>query len=258
MTAILGAQTREIAALRAELADMKEHKILGIPFWEGRLVGRRAVVARMASGKVNAAMITTIVTQHFRPSEIIVTGIAGGLHPDLRPGDIVIARQAVQHDMCRLHESGVEYRGARHPVLGKRGPVFLDAPQRLVEIAQRAAKQAEFIPIAPLDQKSSSHKVRVITGIVATGDAFVESEAKRKELREVLKADAVEMEGGAVAQVCYVVGAPWLVIRCISDLADGAAMADLETFADVAATNSARLVYAIVGLLGESERAGRP
>jgi adenosylhomocysteine nucleosidase len=257
VTAILGAQTREIAALRGELSDQKERKIMGIPFWEGRLAGRRAVVARMASGKVNAAMVATLIIEHFRPSEVIVTGIAGGLNPDLSPGDLVIARQTVQHDMVRQHESGVEHRGARHPILGRRNPVFMEPAVYLIEAAQRAAKQTEFIPIRQEDRNTSSHVVRVITGIVATGDAFVESEGKRKELRDLLKADAVEMEGAAVAQVCHVLGVPCLVIRCLSDLADQTAMSDLESFADIAATNSARLVYGILRLLAEGERSPR-
>jgi len=258
VTVILGAQTREIAALREQLAERKEQRILGLPFWEGRLAGRRVVVAKMSAGKVNAAMVATLAIEHFHPSEIIVTGIAGGLNPDLSPGDLVIAAKTVQHDMLRHHESGVEHRGARHPVTGRRNPVFLETPARLVEIAQRAARKTDFTPIAHEgDGRTSPHVVRVIAGIVATGDAFVESSDKRRELRELLQADAVEMEGAAVAQIGYQLNVPCLVIRCLSDLADQAAMADLESFADVAAVNSARLVYGIVGLLAESDRSAK-
>jgi len=248
VTAILGAQTREIQVLRDELQDRKEQRILGIPFWEGRLAGRRAVVARMSAGKVNAAMIATLVVEHFHPHEVIVTGIAGGLNPKLEPGDLVIATKTVQHDMMRQGDSGVEHRGARHPITGRRNPVFLEPPADLVEIARRAADQMRFIPIQSEDEKTT-HPVRVVTGIVATGDAFVESDEKRKELRDLLQADAVEMEGAAVGQVCYVLGVPCLVIRCMSDRADQAAMADLESFADIAAVNSARLVYGILHIL---------
>jgi adenosylhomocysteine nucleosidase len=258
VTAILGAQTREISALRGELSDPKERKILGISFWEGRLAGRRAVVVRTSAGKVNAAVVATLIVEHFRPSEVIVTGIAGGLTSDLAPGDLVIARQTVQHDMVRLNETGVEHRGARHPVSGRRNPVFLEPPARLVELAQRAAKEIPFIPIGPEDGAAASHTVRVVTGIVATGDAFVASADKRKELRDLLKADAVEMEGAAVAQVCYQFNVPCLVIRCMSDSADQTALTDLDAFADVAATNSARLVYGILKLLAEGEKSPNP
>jgi len=255
VTVILGAQTREISLLRDELAEKRETKILGISFWEGQLAGRRAVVARMSAGKVNAAMVATLAVEHFHPSEVIVTGIAGGLNPELTPGDLVIASKTVQHDMFRQQASGVEHRGARHPIHGRRNPVFLEPPPRLIETARRAASQTHFIPIGQGDRETSPRTVRVITGIVATGDAFVESDEKRAELRDLLKADAVEMEGAAVAQVCFVVGVPCLVIRCLSDLADQAAMSDLESFADIAAVNSARLVHGILRLLAEGERA---
>jgi len=256
LTAVLGAQTREIALLRDELEGRKERRFLGIPFWEGRIAGRRAVVAKMGSGKVNATVVATLLVEHFDPREVIVTGIAGGLNPRLGPGDLVIARKTVQHDMCRLYDGRVEYRGARNPVHGVRGPVFLAPPAHLLEIAQRAARRTRFTPIPYRDRASSPRAVRVITGVVATGDAFVASKAKRKQLREDLGADAVEMEGAAVAQVCYTFGVPCLVIRSLSDRADEAAVVDLESFADIAAENSARLVREILRELAEER--GQP
>jgi len=254
VTAILGAQTREISRLRDELADGKEHEILGIRFWQGRLAGRRAVIARMASGKVNAAMVATLAIEHFEPNEVIVTGIAGGLNPELGPGDLVIAERTVHHDVFRLRGSFVEYRGARDPVHGGRHPIFFEPPVYLLEAAQGAAKRAHFVPIAYKDRATSPHVVRVITGTVATGDSFIASDAKRDELRgEPLKADAVEMEGAAVTQTCRQLEVPCLVIRCMSDLATDAAIVELETFADVAAANSASLVREILRLLAEGE-----
>jgi adenosylhomocysteine nucleosidase len=255
VTVILGAQTREIAMLREELEDREEHDILGLRYWEGRLVGRRAVVARMASGKVNAAMFATLAIEHFKPAEIIVTGIAGGLNPELGPGDIVIARRVVHHDTGRIHPGAFEYRGSRNPIRGGRHPVFMEPPTYLLDIAQRAVKQTELIPIAYKDRVSTApHKVRVIAGTVATGDTFVASDDKRDELRDHLKADAVEMEGAAVHQVCKSLDVPCIVIRSMSDMADNSAITDLQTFADVAAANSAHLVREILRLLKEREK----
>lgn len=255
LTVVLGAQTREIALLRGELAGRKEHRILGIRYWEGRLASRRTVVARMASGKVNAAMVTTLAIEHFKPSEVIVTGIAGALNPNLRPGDLVIARRTVHHDMFRIIGSDVEYRGARDPIRGGRIPVFLEPPGDLLELAQRAARRTRFIPVRFHDRPTSPRSVRVLTGVVATGDAFVASDAMRADLRERLGADAVEMEGAAVAQVCYHLDVPCIVIRCMSDLANDVAVDDLESFADIAANNSAHLVREILRLLAERDRA---
>jgi adenosylhomocysteine nucleosidase len=255
VTAILGAQTREIILLRNELADGKERNILGFRFWEGRLMGRRVVITRMASGKVNAAMAATLIVEHFKPSEVIVTGIAGGLNPDLRPGDLVIAKYTVHHDVYRLRGDWKEYRGARNPIHGGRHPIYFEPPPRLLKAAQQAADRAKFIPIADAD-KTTTHAVKVIAGTVATGEAFIASDAMAAELRgKPLEADAVEMEGAAVSQACRQLETPCLVIRCMSDLATNTAVQDLEAFADVAAYNSAQLVREILRLLAnESTR----
>jgi adenosylhomocysteine nucleosidase len=246
VTVILGAQTREITPLLKELADKKEQKILGLTFWEGQLAGRCVVISRTSSGKINAAVAVALAIDRFHPAEVIVTGAAGSLNLDLKPCDVVIAAKCVQHDFVRQHSSDIERRGARNPLTGQRNPVFLEPPPRLLEMAKRAAAKTDFIPMSGEDEKSSPTAVRVISGIVATGDAFVESGEKRKELRAALQADAVEMEGAAVMQVCHQFNVPCLVIRCVSDTADESAMTDFETYATIAATNAARLVYGIL------------
>lgn len=256
VTVILGAQTREISMLREELNDRQEKDVLGLRYWEGEIAGRRTVIARMASGKVNAAMFATLAIEHFKPSEIIVTGIAGGLNPDLGPGDIVIASRVIHHDGGRIHPDGFEYRGSRNPVHGGRHPVFMEPAGYLLEIAQRAAKKTKLIPIKHGDDDSTAPvAVRVITGTVATGDTFVASDEKRNQLREHLEADAVEMEGAAVHQVCETLGVSCIVIRSMSDMADNSAIVDLQAFADVAATNSAHIVLEILRLLHERDEA---
>jgi adenosylhomocysteine nucleosidase len=95
-------------------------------------------------------------------------------------------------------------------------------------------------------------------GIVATGDAFVESGEKRKELRDGLQADAVEMEGAAVAQVCYEFKVPCLIVRSVSDMADGSARADIETYAAIASINATRLVCGILQQLADAEQISSP
>jgi len=255
VTVVLGAQTREIAPLVSELKDKKEQKILGLTFWEGQLGGRRVVISRTASGKINAAVSAALAIDHFHPSEVLVTGAAGSLNLELKPCDVVIAAKTVQHDSVRHHSSGIDRRGARNPLTGQRNPVFLEAPAKLLDVAKRAAAKTDFIPMSGDDAKSSPTAVRVLTGIVATGDAFVESGEKRKELRSALQADAVEMEGAAVAQVCHQFGVPCLVVRCVSDTADETAMADFETYAPAASANAARLVYGIIRELAEAGRA---
>jgi adenosylhomocysteine nucleosidase len=247
VTVILGAQTREIALLRSNLEGQKDREILGLTFWEGCLAGRRVAIAVMASGKVNAAMFTSLAISQYSPSEVIVTGIAGGINPELRPGDIVIASKVVHHDVGRVWDDRFEHRSPRSP-LGGRYPMFMQPPERLLALAERAAEETELLPI---ELRGEQRPVRVLTGVVATGDAFIASERKSSEIRERLGADAVEMEGAAVHQVCGTLGIPCIMIRSMSDSANNDAHIDLRKFADTAATNSANIVLGIVCLLNE-------
>ena len=106
VTAILGAFEREVTLLEDRLTEPREHQIEGIRFVAGKLHGRNVVVAWTGVGKVNAAMTTTLLIEHFKPGNIIFTGIAGAVNPDLRPGDIVIAEKTA-HQVGRRIFAGI-------------------------------------------------------------------------------------------------------------------------------------------------------
>lgn len=250
-TAILGAMGSEVNVLVEELEDAKDHEIEGIFFWEGRLQGRRVVVARTGVGKVNAAITATLLYEHFRPAEVLFTGIAGGLRPSLLPGDIVIAAKTVQHDFGTLTSEGFHRRGARNPISPERNPLFIPADRRLLRVALAAAKT---VKLDAIRLREGTRTPSVVEGTVATGDVFVASPAKKAELHKELGADAVEMEGAAVAQVCWQWQVPCLVIRSVSDLADDNALADSRTFLRIAVGNSAALVREIVAALAKEPR----
>jgi len=243
ITGILGAMHEEILEFEQALTDTAHITIEDIRFVSGSLGGRRVVVARTGVGKVNAAVTTALLIEHFKPTEIIVTGIAGAVNPGILPGDIVIADSIAYHDAGSYTPEGFIYWGFRNPATGDRNPVFFPADTCLVRIAEESARQVSFEKIY---LENSERTPRVIRGIIVSGDSFISSDAKKHELRTALHADAVEMEGAAVAQVCYQRGVPCLVIRCISDLADTNASVDCERFRSVAAVNSARLVKRII------------
>ncbi len=238
-TAILGAFDEEVIILQGQLAGKKEYKIKGIRFATGKLNNRNVVIAWTGTGKVNAAMTTTLVIEHFRPSEIIFAGIAGGINPQLSPGDIVIARKTVQHDLGILRPTGLENQGGISPVDGIKNPVFYPADERLLKLAESAAQNASF---EKMKTTEGERPPKIIEGIIATGDVFVASPAKCRELRKNLNADAVEMEGAAVAQVCYLQNVPCIVIRSITDKADEKAFEDLDKFLKITAGNLANLI----------------
>jgi adenosylhomocysteine nucleosidase len=241
VVAILGAFDEEVRLLQASVQGKKESTIGGVRFVSGTLNGRSVVVAETGIGKVNAAMTTTLALVQFRPAAVIFTGIAGGVNPDLNPGDLVIARSTAHHDYETVTFDRQPSRQTRNAVTRQLNPAFFPADSVLLWHAQAAAAQVQLEPPQP-----GGPRPRVTTGIVVTGDQFISSAAKVAQLRTNFNADATEMEGAAVAQVCYQQGVPCLVIRSLSDRADENARNDMLNFYKTAARNSAALVMAIL------------
>ena len=249
VTAILGAFEREVTLIEDQVGQRRERMIEGIRFVSGKLNDRDVVVTWTGVGKVNAAMTTTLLIEHYKPQHIIFTGIAGGVNPDLQPGDIVIAEKTAHHDMGTIWPEGLFCKGVKSRLDGYENPVFFPADLELVKLAQQAADQ---VGLASVKTFKGNRNPKIIRGVVVTGDSFIASTDKCAELRKKLEADAVEMEGAAVAQICYQREIAHLVIRSISDNADEGAVLDKQTFYILAARNSAKLVTEIVGLLAEN------
>jgi adenosylhomocysteine nucleosidase len=245
-TAILGAEGEEIALLKEKLTEPREHNFEGISFYTGFLGDRSVVVVEAGVGKVNAAMTATLLIEHFRPDEVIFTGIAGSTNPEILPGDIVIGEKSAQHDRGQAVPGSFEILGTINPENKKRNPVFFPADEKLLRAAVAAS---ETVQLERIDTQSGFRQPKMVRGTIVTGDCFVASDAFRSGLREKLKADAVEMEGAAVAQICYQQQVPCIIIRSISDNADERAAADLEKFYKTAAKNSAMLVAEMVNCL---------
>ena len=252
--ALLGAFDEEVEILEGQLVNPKAHTIEGIQFLTGTLNEQNVVIARTGVGKVNAAMTATLVIEHFRPNRVIFTGVAGGLNPDLQIGDIVIAQTTAQHDLGRLESAEIENMGTKNPINGKRNPVFFPADPGLLQIAATVLAD---IKLSPLQTPQGQRHPRIITGTVVTGDVFVASDAKKTDLHKNLGADAVEMEGAAVAQICWQHNVPCLVIRSLSDNAGANASEDFKKYYKIAARNSAALVTRIISQL-HSEQSMQP
>jgi len=141
ITGILGAFDKEVEMLESQLADKQEVRIEGIRFAEGRLCGRKVVIALTGFGKVNAAMTTTLFIEHFRPNEVIFTGIAGALNPGVSIGDVIIAERTAQHDSGVLKTGGLEYEGVTNPISSKQNPVFFNADKRLLELPSKPLRK---------------------------------------------------------------------------------------------------------------------
>jgi adenosylhomocysteine nucleosidase len=241
--AILGAMTVEVETLEQELTDRKDRTVQGVRFTTGSLKNRRVVLAHSGMGKVNAAMAATLLVQQFQPSHVLFTGVAGGVNPDLRLGDVVIGAKTAYYDYGEYTPEGFRVRQTVDPFTGKRNPLFFAADTGLLAVAEKAAVD---LKLAPLKTGQGERTPRVVTGVIVTGDAFVASPAKNDTLCKEFKADATEMEGAAVAQLCWQWGVPCLILRCLSDDAGAKAQEDERHFEKTAAQNSALLVTAIV------------
>jgi len=251
-TAIVGAFEEETALLNQQMSNRQEHSVEGISFFTGKLSSRQIVLAETGIGKVNAAMVTTLVIEKFEPDEVIFSGIAGALNPELSPGDIVIAEKIAQHDYGLVSDAGFETTATINPIDNLHNPLFFAADKRLLGVARTAGER---VSLNQVETTEGLIQPKITTGVVVTGDCFVASNEFGRRLRESLGADAVEMEGAAVAQVCYQRKVPCIIIRSISDKADETAVADLERFQKMAARNSATLVAEMVQRLERSNSA---
>jgi adenosylhomocysteine nucleosidase len=229
--AVVGIST-EIAPVEARLEDAMVKRIQGIVFTSGTIDGVRIVAVRSGVGKVSAAMAATLLLDHLSPSAVIVSGTAGAVDVELDQGDVVIGTGVGYHDYGNVTVDGLIRTPTRDYASGRIDPAFFPAGPDLLAAARRAAEAMKGI--------------RIREGLIVTGDAFMSSPARRTELRRQLNAVAVEMEGASVAQVCLRFGVPVIVIRGITDRADGDAGQSYAKFRDTASRNAADLALATI------------
>lgn len=211
--------------------------------------GTRVIGVRSGVGKVNAAMAASLLIERFTPTAIIFSGTAGAVDLDLRPGDVVIATAVGYHDFGAFTEKAFIRRPTRNPGSGQFDPVLFPMDARLLDAARLAAKRLKLPPLAGRDQEPSP---AIHEGPIVTGDAFVASSALRSDLRPTFNARAVEMEGAAVAQVAARAGVPMLVVRSITDRADGEATGSYQRYVEGASRNVAEVVFATIRELVEA------
>jgi len=241
--AIVAALHEELAAVLDLLPDERKTAVAGREFWVGHLHGHEVVAVLSRIGKVAAATTATLLIERFQARRIVFTGVAGGLGEGVRVGDVVVARQFAQHDMDASplfprHEVPLYglTRFATDAALSDElalaaAAMLADAPRTLGEDTVR-----EF----------NLHSPALHQGLVLSGDRFVatatESDALRRDWPDAL---AVEMEGAAIAQVCFDAGVPFAAVRTVSDRADDAAHVDFVRFIRaVASRYSAALIDA--------------
>jgi adenosylhomocysteine nucleosidase len=224
---IIAPSTDECAPIQENYRRIDAESIQGLTFFKGVLNGRPIVLVRCGVGKVNAASATTLLIERYRPSGILMIGIAGALSADVHPGDVVIAKACVQHDQGLLGDDGWRAKALESPIDATIEPSEYPADRALLASAEQAC-------VAP--------NTKIVTGTVATGDVFVSSSRGRAIIRTQFKADAVDMESGAAAQVCWQQSVPFLAIRGITDMANNNAADDVRANFRRAANSAASIV----------------
>lgn len=234
---VLGIAT-EIASLERILTGATAQTISGTAFTAGMLNGHRVVVGRSGVGKVNAAVAATLLVDRFKPGALFFSGTAGALDPALGPGDVIIGTALAQHDVGVVTSSGFTRRPTRSAAAAAPNPLFVPAANTLLEAARRAARQ---VSLRPIETAAGPRRPVIREGTIVTGDVFVMDERLRDELR-ALGAAAVEMEGAAVAQVCWQIKLSCLIVRSITDGADRSAADRYQQFLAAASENAAMVV----------------
>ena len=243
VTAILSALAQEQEGLVAQLVRPVKVSRAGRDFWQGELHGHRVVLALSKIGKVAAATTATTLIEALGVRRIVFTGVAGGVGPGVQVGDVVVATDFVQHDM----NASPLFPRYEIPLYGQTR--FVCDPTLTAQL-QHAATVA-LVAMSGQTPAETGHTVpivgRVHSGLIASGDQFVASAAGARQLLTDLQAagyapQAVEMEGAAVAQVCFDYGVPFAAIRTVSDRADDSAHVDFPKFVTEVASHYARTI----------------
>ena len=230
---IIGAMDIEIAALRENMKNLREEARAGMTFLVGALEGLEAVVVQCGVGKVNAAMCTQMLIDHYGVSHVINTGIAGSLCNDLDIGDLVVSRDAIYHDF------DLNFWGRPIGQVPGMDVTAFPADAQMVNCAYAAAES-----VNPGHTK---------IGRVASGDQFICQKSQKDKIIADTNALCAEMEGAAIAHTAYRNGVPFVILRAISDKADDSAEMDYPTFEALAARRCAQVTMAMAKALRDGK-----
>ncbi|MCI8830618.1 MAG: 5'-methylthioadenosine/adenosylhomocysteine nucleosidase [Lachnospiraceae bacterium] len=226
MLGIIGAMDEEVLEIKNALKDVTVETAAGMDFYRGKINEKEVVVVRSGIGKVNAAVCSQILVDKFGAEAIVNTGIAGSLKAEIDIGDIVLSSDSVQHDM--------DATGFGYPIgqIPRMETFAFPADQKLLKLAEKCCNQV-------------NPDIKTFVGRVVSGDQFISDKEKKQQLIDNFGGFCTEMEGAAIAQVCYLNHIGCLIIRAISDKADDSATVDYPAFEAKAIEHSVKLLLAM-------------
>ncbi len=227
--AIMGAMPEEIEPLLKQMENVSAVIYAANTYYEGTYRGQEVVVAYSKIGKVFATLTATMLIEKFGCDLLLFSGVAGAISDELKIGDLIIAEGLCQHDL--------DITAFGHPYgFVPEGEVCIPTDLGLRDVAKEVAQE-----------KGLTLK----EGVIATGDQFVADPERKKWIGDTFHADALEMEGAAVAVVCSALNVPFFILRAISDTADMDAGFDFDTFLESSAKISADFILSMVEKIKE-------
>lgn len=235
---ILSALPEELSQIASILSDTVAEDVFGLKVNKGQYKNLQVITALSGMGKVQSAMNTERLICKYSPSLIIFSGVAGAINPELNIGDIVIADRTFQHDFGFYSNSILTTNEVgTMPQVGY-------GESKNIYLSHDVKKYID------LSEIQKNHSEQLIFGTIATGDQFIADKKRKKQLKE-LEADAVEMEGASVAFVAKQNNVPIILIRSISDTAEGIAVEDFPKFFKDIAQNTKKIISHILTKVGK-------
>lgn len=220
---IIAAMQEEMYEIEKIMGEKENIKIHELNFIKGKINDKTVVLVEAGVGKVNAARTTQILIDKFEVNSIINVGSAGSANDKLDIGDIVIGKKVVQHDF--------DITAFGHPkgYISNVG-AFLESDEKLIERMQQT--------ILKINDKNFN----ILVGTIASGDIFCTDINMKDKIRKKFNADAIEMEGAAIAQVCKLDSIPFIIIRGISDKPNGKNEITFDQFLKQASKRCAEII----------------
>ncbi|KAA6233482.1 5'-methylthioadenosine/adenosylhomocysteine nucleosidase [Campylobacter sp. LR291e] len=221
--AILSAMEEELIPLLETLKDYESINYANNTYYTAKYKNHDLILAYSKIGKVNSTLSASIMIEKFKAEILLFTGVAGSFNEKLKIGDLIIASKVVQYDL--------DITAFGHPLGFVPGnEIFVKTDTKLNNLALDIAKNLN---------------IKLLQGIIATGDEFICDENKKAKIRQIFNADACDMEGANVVLVCNALNVPCLLLRAISDNAGEKAEFDFDEFLVKSAKISANFIFKI-------------
>ena len=222
---VIFAMKEELDEVLKQVDIKNEFNVFGLDFYSVVFKDTECILVECGVGKVNAARTTQLMIDVMKVDYIINVGVAGGVSNSLNVCDIVIGEKLVQHD---FDITAFDHAKGYIPNVG----VYLNSDEYLLRIAEK--------------EKESFNETNFHKGVIASGDIFCTSEKMSKKINEKFNALCVDMEGASIAQVAYLSGVPFLVVRSISDIPNNNNKITYEEFLEESSKMVAKFLLSMI------------